>query len=762
MTSKKDDKVKLQEQLKELKAIQSDTDNQLDMKDRDVEFYFTEIAPIQIYISSNVPGKEPWILKRSNFATQLARPSFARKITDYSELPYFTNEVEYPTKSLYKMEPYEIYDFFFSREFFEYKLNYIIFQKNRGKKPPLEPDTKRREEYNHNNIMTMLQLLFTTVYPRTNNITNSVDEYLRKQSNSLNLSRIMSKSTYTYMKMDGQEYTVMKAIWLNDLFNHPKYNQLADRYIEYKYWCITQSKSIQKKIDDNIQKIENSIVGFDFTELVGILEKKQTNIQRTVSFEQEVFQTNLDSFRKIVNIMSAYRMFILGGKRNANAFISEANQYSTDFNPYDGQPVEVCLREFADKDTVYKDYWYHGKIVEKDGGKYKVDIWYINKDLPNTKSSLRISVSKDNIREPILPKIIELKLDKTGMEIQKMIINDTMKGIDFGPNRSIDGKFFYKNINSIGQTRNKNIFEIKPEVDLAEYKNTPELYRYKIPDDTYTRIEQQIKRQSGKPPTDIFIGYLDILEETYTKVKSSLNFNSRIKGFIEGMIRLHKIILPIKAINDLYLNTYKIDIQNKDIATKETASELTPYNEFANFITGYLGPKMVSANTDLQSFIQSYAENIAGDNFITLMDLLETCYSDKKPKCRVIRTPQKNEAVLRYINTSVNYINLNDKTKPQYEIYVQVNMVKGHMDNTNWATIKCDYNDTILSDKFNTIFNTKQVVGDWMVTPGPFVDIGNAGPPAPAAPPKKGVAAPNKTKKTGGKKRRGSRRRRRS
>ena len=224
------------------------------------------------------------------------------------------------------------------------------------------------------------------------------------------------------------------------------------------------------------------------------------------------------------------------------------------------------------------------------------------------------------------------------------------------------------------------------------------------------------------------------------------------------MIRLHKIILPIKAINDLYLNTYKIDIQNKDIATKETASELTPYNEFANFITGYLGPKMVSANTDLQSFIQSYAENIAGDNFITLMDLLETCYSDKKPKCRVIRNPQKNEAVLRYINTSVNYINMNDKTKPQYEIYVQVNMVKGHMDNTNWATIKCDYNDTILSDKFNALFNTKQVVGDWMVTPGPFVAVGTA----PAAPPKKGVAAPNKTKKTGGKKRRGSRRRRRS
>jgi len=69
------------------------------------------------------------------------------------------DEVEYPTNSLYKMEPYEIYDFFLVRSYFEYKLNNIIFQKSRGVIPPNEPDTKRRNEYNkkcHDNVTIII------------------------------------------------------------------------------------------------------------------------------------------------------------------------------------------------------------------------------------------------------------------------------------------------------------------------------------------------------------------------------------------------------------------------------------------------------------------------------------------------------------------------------------------------------------------------------------------------------------------------------
>lgn len=748
----KDKKDKLRAQLEELEKLQSeDGENGAKTRDESAEFYFTEISPIQIYIQSNIPDKKPWLLKRSDFITNFVRPSSAEPLKDYSEFPYFTNEVEYPTKSLYKMEPYEIFDFFFSRSYFEYKLNYIIFRKGRGTIPPNEPGAKRRAEYNRKNIMTMLQLLFTTVYPRTNNISNSIDEFIRKQTNPLNLNRILAKPLYTYMKIDGREYTLLKLVWLNDLFNHPKYNKMADEYINYKYWCISQSKTIQKKIDDNIQKIENLLVGFDFTELLEILNKKTAdtdkNKQRAMTFEQEVFQTNVVSLNKILNIMNSYRIFIKGGKQDVNTFLKEARQYSAVFQPYSGQIVEVKLDELEDiniksvnnKTNIdnIKQFWYYGKISKKDDtakaneNKYIVQVFYLNRNDSNPKS-IEVSIDIDNIREPILPKILEnKKFDKDKLVVEKLRDKDEPFGIDFDDHQ-LNGNTFYYNINNvlIGRKvkyRNDGIFEdVKSKLTMAEYKDKPQLYRYKITQDE-DQILQNLRSQIDRSPssiTNLFLSYLDMLDETYNKVKSNMNFNSRMKGFIEGVVRLHKIILPIKAINDLYLNNYKIDIQHKDIATKDTATELTPYKDFANFMMDYLAPKMESSNPDLQSFILSYAENIAGENFIRLMDILETCYSDKKPICRVIKNKQRNEAVFKYIDTGVNYINMDNKSKPQYEVFLQANFVLGHLDNANWRTIKCSYNDESLTRRFNGLFSTRQLVGDWMVTPDPFVEIG--------------------------------------
>jgi hypothetical protein len=567
--------------MEELKSLEENNPT----KNVTPEFYFTEISPIQIYIQSNIPNKEPLILKRSNFIINFERPSSAEDIKDYSDLPFFTNEVEYPTNSLYKMEPYEIYDFFFSRSYFEYKLNYIIFQNTgKGLMPPNDPDIKRRNEYNKKNIMTMLQLLFTTVYPRTNNITNSIDEYIRKQATPLNINRIMSKPTYTYVKIDGNEYTLMKLIWLNDIFNHPKYNKLVDEFINYKNWCTLKSKTIQKKIDDNITKMNNLIDGFEFKKLKEELKKKIEQTQDpskviAITFEKEIYLSNVK------------------------------------------------------------------KIAE------------------------------------------------------------TIENLDN-----------YKNNRNV-ESQKEKLFEM-----------------------------------------------LDNLDEIYNKVKSYIGFSSTEKSFIESLIKLYKIILPIKSINTLYLKEFKIDIQNKNLSLKDSKNELKPYIDFVNVISNYLFPTMESSNTKLQSIITKYADNINKDSeiFLKLMDTLNTCYSDKKPKCKVIKNKQQNEAIFNFIDTGINYINLDNSSKPQYEIFVQANFISGHLDNNNWANIKCNFNDEVLTNKFNSIFGTKQLVGDWIVTPGPFVNINpNINPdnkkaevpPAKAAEPpsEKTQTSNSKKKKKGGK-----------
>jgi len=717
---------KINEELEELKKIKEEKDVK-NIKNEYEDFYFTKISNIEINIQSNIPNNPPFILKRSNFITKFQRPKTVEPLKDYSELPYFTDEVEYPTKSLYKMEPYEIFDFFFSRSYFEYKLDYIIFKKNRGTKPPKKESAEIvNTNYTKKNIMTMLTLLFTTVYPRTNNVTNSMDEYIRKQTNPLNLNRITQTPNYTYMNIDGSEYTLVKIIWLNDILNHPKYKKLANEFINYKTWCISQSQNIKNKIDDNIQKIEKLIIDFNLSELLNIIIQKLDNIknskQKMYSYNFDLFQSNVEYLKKIIIIINLYKSFLISGKQNDTEFLNKANQFIEEFKPYDGQNVEIRLND---------GYWYFGTIISENKNKdnFTVRIFYSNSK--NELLSIKKSINIKDIREPILQKIIKNK--NTNFTIEQVINIDNIdfsNAIENEKDEIKDEKEDKLEDKFVGQTiQVENISDI-------DYNNNPYFYRYKIKPGIKEKTAIINLKRSEDPNADdqvvstqaidVFLNYLDILEEIYNKIKTNINFNSNIKNFIEGIIRLYNIILPIKTINDLYLDKYSIDIQHKDIATKETATELTPYKNFTNFITNFLGPKMESSNTDLQSFIFSYAENISSTNFVTLMQLLETCYSDKKPICKIIKNKQKNEAVFKYIDTGINYINMNDDTKPQYEINIYANFVSGHLDNTNWRTIKCMYSDEYLTNKFTSLFNTKQLSGDWIISPEPFIDMKDA------------------------------------
>ena len=41
---------------------------------------------------------------------------------------------------------------------------------------------------------------------------------------------------YSYLKIDGQIYTVVQAIWQNDIYNHKEYKKLIDQFEELQRW----------------------------------------------------------------------------------------------------------------------------------------------------------------------------------------------------------------------------------------------------------------------------------------------------------------------------------------------------------------------------------------------------------------------------------------------------------------------------------------------------------------------------------------------
>ena len=129
--------------------------------------------------------------------------------------PYITTKQLYPEKYLYELDYDKIVNIFFNKENFEVMLN--------EHKPS---KTVYNEAYISNkNIMLMLELLFSTKYFIVNNIHQSLDIITNNDSNkSIFYNPFNTK--FSYVKINGKPHTVTKVIWLNDIVNHPLYNEL--------------------------------------------------------------------------------------------------------------------------------------------------------------------------------------------------------------------------------------------------------------------------------------------------------------------------------------------------------------------------------------------------------------------------------------------------------------------------------------------------------------------------------------------------------
>jgi hypothetical protein len=115
-----------------------------------------------------------------------------------------------------------------------------------------ETDKNAIRECVRNNVLAMLESLFPTKYPHTNDVKNSFD-ILKNVPAELpgNPNRIQ----YSYLK-DGRTYTFRSLIWLNDVLNHPNYQMLIKNYInldkmvmlKQNTYMSTESKIIDEKI----------------------------------------------------------------------------------------------------------------------------------------------------------------------------------------------------------------------------------------------------------------------------------------------------------------------------------------------------------------------------------------------------------------------------------------------------------------------------------------------------------------------------------
>jgi hypothetical protein len=213
----------------------------------------------------------------------------------FSEYPYFSSAFLYPERELNKLTYNDQVAFFFNKSKFlekmketeEYKkelkkieeekseeIKYYkeelerrekggkrrkksLIQKGKPEKTVIEKkkSIEKKNSIVKENIMLMLKIIFPTNYPISDNVFNSHDSLfagvisIPKKSFSTMFSSFISNFTktsnvYSYINVGTKGLcTVTKIMWVNDLYNHPDYKDIVDKYKEFVGWKIKQSIS---------------------------------------------------------------------------------------------------------------------------------------------------------------------------------------------------------------------------------------------------------------------------------------------------------------------------------------------------------------------------------------------------------------------------------------------------------------------------------------------------------------------------------------
>ena len=174
-----------------------------------------------------------------------------KSFSGVEKYPYITTKQLYPEDYLSKLDYDKIVNIFFNKVNFEDMLNEHNTSKNND------------ETYiSKKNIMIMLELLFSTKYFIVNNIHQSLDIITSNDSNN-SIFYNPFNTKFSYIKINGKPHTVTKAIWLNDIVNHPLYNELIDTVgnviIDYK----KKYSNDTKKLNDEMTRPRTDIVKYD-------------------------------------------------------------------------------------------------------------------------------------------------------------------------------------------------------------------------------------------------------------------------------------------------------------------------------------------------------------------------------------------------------------------------------------------------------------------------------------------------------------------
>lgn len=224
------------------------------------------------------------------------------------------------------------------QSFFEKKNGAEMF--GGGDSDEISQDEISHDEIAEKNIMIMIRLLFPTKYPTIGNVFSSFHSVITGKNEFhlkwtdfipgfLKQNLFEGMADYSYIKVNEKVYTVIQAIWLNDIYNHKEYKQLVEQFQQLQKWKMKEARKSELAV---LKRRDQIIETFTTNPEYELNELDIKNIQDTLKTELSSRDTMYSlaeyqlSIRSLIDIMRS--LMVSKNSKNKDSIIEYSKKFS--------------------------------------------------------------------------------------------------------------------------------------------------------------------------------------------------------------------------------------------------------------------------------------------------------------------------------------------------------------------------------------------------------------------------------------------------
>ena len=659
------------------------------------------VKPIRIMLKTNINGQKEDVAFTKALLSHPDYPGLS-DTEGFNEYPYISDNVSIPI-GLNTASYFERVQFFFDKEKFR--------SLTEGQQPAT--DESEKSKILNSNVKTMLDLLFLTAIPASANVKDSYSSNISDENESWlpnlkftkeSVMELLNTYYFSYLKIGGNEYTVNRIVWLNDVINNPMYSTLFADFEAFK----TSSIGMLNKLLADKKRLFIRIMDI-FKESLDDADKSQAQAPDKDKFGGGVYKSSYSSTNKIKDSMISDKAV---RRSNRNNQYGTGNQSTDQLSAYTTKLVRV--EEFQNKvANIGKLAWHLQKILQSDG-----------------EIAIQSKLGYD-AKKPVTAKAAETQKTLTD-KIAKM--RNELEKLQHVRPPSDANAIAAKQADIETEEANMEAVIAHDSEASSKIDSTKML----------TELRKQAKTLAdfASSKTAEFLPQKLSLIAEHKKLQEAIDsFNiDRIKILMDGILRDDSAALdePLKEFID---RLYKLNKQNKETIVaevyrivknddgqstsnayiKDASAKMKTFTSDERKLLPYFDEKPVASEvvSKIQPLIDNYVYNKT-DDASTNIDKFITKISTLKKQNKPCETTTTTQCTDFYIG--VSQLQSIDPKLPTYEITVQCDVFGGVLDATNIKNARCIFKDKKLTKQFiNWRRNIK--TNRLKVIPGPYFDL---------------------------------------